>query len=86
MGPAGTLLSAGGFDAFAVRLLGDTGVAKCAQSAGDESAQSGVRVAADSKSGNEYLLGTFLSSIDWGGGVALSGSPSDSQTYLVSVH
>jgi hypothetical protein len=84
-GTAGALTSAGGFDAFVLKLDGATGTAKCARSAGDASDQSASGVAVNATSGDEYVLGTFLSSIDWGGG-AIAGDHVSSETFLVKLH
>jgi hypothetical protein len=83
-GAAGVLTSAGGFDAFSITLDGKTGASKCALGAGDDAAQSASRVASDPLNGGDYVLGTFLQTINWGGG-ALTGSASSSQTFLVKL-
>jgi hypothetical protein len=67
MSPAGTLTSAGGYDAFVATLDGATGSPTCATSAGDASDQTAARVATDTTNKAEVVLGSFVSSIDWDG-------------------
>jgi hypothetical protein len=82
--PAAVLTSAGGFDAFVLTLDGATGAPKCAKAAGDSADQTSQRVTVDPLTGGEYVIGTFISSIDWGGGPLTSASGS-SQTFFVEL-
>jgi hypothetical protein len=82
MSPIATLTSAGAYDAFLVTLDGSTGAPLCAKSAGDASDQAGARVALG-PAGRTFVLGTFISSISWGG-AALTGTPSN-QTFFVEL-